>query len=84
MAQTFAMRGNKSEVYHGAHSRTPLEIRGSFSMSGPQPVGDDGGVPTAVAEIFRAMPHCQTISLGNEKGGVVYSRLASDPSKGTV
>jgi hypothetical protein len=83
MSYTFLMRGPKSDaqVFHGAHSRSPLEIRGQFSMTGPQPVGD-GGVPKWVADLFESMPDLKQVALSTDKRGVVWSRL-SDESKET-
>lgn len=74
MSTTFALKGHAGTIYHGAHSRTPLEIRGHFHIQGPQPVGD-GGVPKWVSDAFDAMPHMTRIALSSKTGGVVWSRI---------
>lgn len=70
----FAMKGSKSVIFYGSHSSRPLEIRGHFYCSGPQPVSDAGGVPTWVAELFNATPELKTIALSTTSGGSVWSR----------
>jgi hypothetical protein len=72
---TFLMKGASGVRYHGAYSRTTLEIRGTWRMSGPQPVGDDGGVPDLVHQVFEQFPKVQRIALSYEGGGVVFSRM---------
>jgi hypothetical protein len=74
---TFLLKGHKAkEVFHGSHAVTgTLEIRGNWSMSGPQPVGD-GGVPECVAQVFRSMPAVTRIALQGENGaGSVWQRV---------
>ena len=80
MSTTFLLKGNKTaERFYGQHSRTPLEIKGHWSMSGPQAVGE-GGVPECVAEVFRAFPHMKSIALGTDTHGVVWQRLDAEPT----
>lgn len=71
---TFSFRGQGGSVYHGAYSRIPLEVRGQFVCSGPQPVGD-GGVPEWVAAAFEQMPHVTTISVSSDTDGAVWTRM---------
>lgn len=70
----FAMRGSNRKTIYSSHSNRPLEISGSWFVSGPQPVGTEGGCPQFVADIFNQYPELKTISLGFEKSGVVFSR----------
>lgn len=71
----FSMRGAKGPQYHGSYVRTPMEIRGAVSMSGPQPVSNEGGVPELVHQLFQAYPGVKRIALGTDTGGVVYHRM---------
>lgn len=75
MTTVFAMKGNAGPIFHGAHSRSKLEIKGCFTAQGPQPVGDEGGVPQWIADAFAAMPHLQQLALNGEHSGVIYSRM---------
>jgi hypothetical protein len=78
MSLSFAMKGSTKPTFHGAHSHTKLEIRGNFYASGPQPVGDDGGVPQWVADAFAYFPSLREIALNGDTHGVVYSRFADE------
>ncbi len=73
----FAMKGHAGPLFHGSHSARPLEIRGSFYCSGPQPV-EDGGCPQWVADIFDRLPGLERIALDGDGRGVVWSRLLPD------
>lgn len=75
---TFVMKGAAGVRYHGSHSRTKLDIRGHVSMSGPQPVSDDGGVPELVHQLFQQFPHLKQVALGAETHGVVYQRMTDE------
>jgi hypothetical protein len=70
----FGMRGFKGRTIPSAHSATPLEIKGAWTMQGPQVVGGEGGVPEWVFDLFQANPHLEQIALGYERGGVLYHR----------
>lgn len=72
---TFNLKGARGISYHGSHSRTKMEIRGCFSMSGPQPVSDDGGVPELVHQLFQNFPKLQQVALCADDSGVVYQRI---------
>lgn len=74
MSITFALKGNTGRRVHTSFSRTKLEIRGHFSMSGPQPVGGNG-CPEWIADLFDANPNLTQIALGNEESGIVYQRI---------
>ena len=76
----FAMKGHAGPLFHGSHSARPLEIRGSFYCSGPQPV-EDGGCPQWVADIFDRLPGLERIALDGDGRGVVWSRLLPDNAK---
>lgn len=75
---TFLMRGATGVRYHGSHSRTKLEIRGHISMSGPQPVSDNGGVPELVHQLFQQFPQLQQVALGAADCGVVFQRIQEE------
>ena len=77
MMAIFAMKGHAGPLFHGSHSARPLEIRGSFYCSGPQPV-EDGGCPQWVADIFDRLPGLERIALDGDGRGVVWSRLLPD------
>lgn len=94
MSQTFVMRDRKAQsdkpvfrerVFHGAHSRSGIEVTGHWSTQGPQPVGE-GGVPQWVADAFDADPRLMQVALSGEhegqKFGSVYSRIEHEVSKG--
>lgn len=70
-----AMEGSKGKKIHGAYSMRPLEIKGNFHCSGPQPIGCDGGVPEWVANVFDSFPHLNQIALSGENSGVVWTRM---------
>lgn len=76
---SFLMKGATGVRYHGSHSRSKLDIRGHISMSGPQPVGDEGGVPELVHQLFQQFPKLQQVALGAETFGVVYQRMKDEP-----
>lgn len=70
---TFALKGNKEKQVNAAYSSTPLEIKGTFNIQGPQIVGDDEGcAPNWVYEMFKANPNLQSISLNLTHSGVVF------------
>lgn len=72
--QTFLMKGNKAKSIHGAYSRSALEIRGHFSMQGPQPVGENGA-PQWVADIFESRPDIIRVAVSTEDRGAVWTRM---------
>lgn len=75
MSVRFAMKGNKAaRTFHGAHSSTPLEIKGHWHIQGPQPVADAGGVPVWAADLFDSLPDLVQIALSTKTGGVVWTR----------
>ena len=74
MSTIFAMKGGPGRTFHGAYSRTAMEIKGHWHMQGPQPVSDDGGVPQWAADLFDAMPDLMQIALATKRGGVVWTR----------
>ncbi|MEJ7932535.1 hypothetical protein WG922_21375 [Ramlibacter sp. AN1015] len=78
----FLLKGSKAIRYHGAHSRVPLEIMGKFTLSGPQPVDNDGGVPEAIHAMFEARPGLHRIALSTKDGGgVVWTRIDDEASE---
>jgi hypothetical protein len=77
MSMTFALKGHKGKLYHGSHSRTPLEFRGTWNMTGRQPVGD-GGVPQWIDELMEANPDIQQIAISTNDGGVIWSRIPEE------
>ena len=83
MSTTFLLKGAAGTRYHGAYSRTTLEVRGTWGMSGPQPVSEDGGVPDLVHQLFEQFPKVQRIALGYEGGGAVFSRMADADDEAT-
>ena len=74
---TFALKGHRGKLYHGEHFGTPLEFRGSFRMSGRQPVGD-GGVPEWVDRLMEANPDIQKIAISSIGSGVIWSRIPKE------
>jgi len=72
---TFAMRGNTDRCLHGAHSHTPLEIKGHFHYQGPQPVGCEGGAPQWVADLMDQYPDVECVAINRKNGGVVWGRI---------
>jgi hypothetical protein len=77
VSTVFLMSGSKAKAFHGTYSRTRLDIRGTHSLSGPQPIGE-GGVPQWVADAFDAHPGLMQIALNGEDRGAVYSRLEEE------
>ena len=75
---SFAMKGCKKRLIHGAHSVGALEISGHFQFQGPQPVDDNDGVPQWVADILDKHPDINQIALCKKDSGVVYSRMVED------
>ena len=79
-----ALRGYKGQRFYSSFSRGPLEIKGMFWASGPQPVGGEGGVPQDIADLFDSRPDLKTISLEWTAEGqtcaVVYSRMKESSS----
>lgn len=72
---TFALRGNTRPQLHASYSCTPLEVKGHFHMSGPQPVSNNGGAPEWVAQVLRDHPDVEAIAVCREHGGVVWQRM---------
>lgn len=70
MGIVFQGKGSNERVFHGAHSREPLEIRGHFHAQGMQPVQDAGGVPGWAADLFDSRPDLQQIALSTKSGRV--------------
>lgn len=75
MSKTFAMKGGTGKRVHGAYSRSPLEIKGHFTMSGPQPIDDESGCPQWVADLFDQHPDIQRVALSGDEWGAVFSRI---------
>ncbi len=71
----FYAKGYEGRIFHGAYSSWPLQIKGSFQFSAPQPVNDGGGVPVWAAKMFDECPDLDQIALSGEKRSVVYSRI---------
>lgn len=69
---TFAMRGNKETRLHGNYSLKPVEIMGSFHISGPQPVS---AVPELVVRIFEANSEVTQVAINTESRGMIYQRM---------
>ena len=78
MALVFSMKGNTQRQVHGAHAHGPLEIKGHFTASGPQPVDNDGGCPQWVADLLDQHPDIQRVALSGDKWGVVWQRMPSN------
>ncbi len=68
----FALRGNKEKQIHGSHSHAPIECRGSFHMSGPQPVS---GLPEWLVKLFEGNDTIRQVSVSTDNYGVVYTRM---------
>uniref|UniRef100_A0A6M3XVJ6 Uncharacterized protein n=1 Tax=viral metagenome TaxID=1070528 RepID=A0A6M3XVJ6_9ZZZZ len=58
-------------------SCTPLEIKGTWVLQGPQPINDEGGAPTWIAKAFKKNSTIKQIAVCREKGGIVYSRIST-------
>lgn len=72
------MKGYLGSVLHGAHSITPLKIRGHFAACGPQPIGRPGGVPQWVADAMAGNPNIESIAINGKDSGVVFSRMKDE------
>jgi hypothetical protein len=77
MALVFAMKANTKPQVHGSHAHGPLEIKGRFTSSGPQPIGTDGGCPQWVADLLDQHLDIQQVALSGDKWGVVWQRMPS-------
>lgn len=75
MTKKFTLKEFNGKRFHGSYSRTPLEIRGTFHLQGPQPIGE-GGVPEYIAEIFEKLPELENIALSYKTGGVIWTRMS--------
>jgi hypothetical protein len=75
---TFALKGSREPQVHAAHSRTRLQIRGCFHITGPQIVGGDGGAPQWVADVLAAHPEIEEIAVNRGSGGVCYARMPAN------
>lgn len=65
-----------TKVVHGSYSRTKMEIRGHWHLSGPQSVATEGGCPEWVNNLFENRPELKRVALDfGENGGVVYTRM---------
>jgi len=71
----FAVRGFRGRTVHASYSSTPLDVKGTWHLRGPQPVGGAGGAPEWVVDVFEANPLVQFIAVGTEMNGVVYGRM---------
>lgn len=60
---------------HGSHSCSKLEIRGHFHITGPQPVGVEGGAPQWAYDLMKDNPRIESIAVAYEGGGVVWSKM---------
>jgi len=74
----FSLRGDKCRKVGSSYSRAPLEIKGLFHLTGPQPVGVDGGAPTWVADLFDSNPEIKHIAISTDKDGIVWNRIPRD------
>ena len=74
----FAMKGNKAKCVYGSHSLQPLEIRGCFTVRGPQPVGIEGGTPQWVSDLFDTQPDIDIVCISGKNGGVVWNRIGGE------
>jgi hypothetical protein len=68
---TFALRGNTEKKIHGSYSSSPIECRGAFHMSGPQPASS---LPKWLVQLFEDFD-IQQLSLSTKDGGIVYTRM---------
>lgn len=78
MGTTFAIKGNTAKTVHGAHAHGPLEIKGRFTMQGPQPIDDENGCPQWVSDLLDQYPDVQQVALSGDKCGVVFSRMGAN------
>ena len=72
------MKGNTAKTVHGAHAHGPLEIKGRFTMQGPQPIDNENGCPQWVADLLDQYPDVQQVALSGDKWGVVFSRMGAN------
>ena len=70
----FALKGSNCRTLPTAHSSAKLEIRGLWTIQGPQIVGGEGGAPEWVYDLFQKDPCMMKIAISYESGGVVWSR----------
>lgn len=61
-----------AKTFGAAYSRTPLDLRGSFHIQGPQQVGPNG-VPQEVADLFERMPTAKHIAITSSESGVIFT-----------
>jgi hypothetical protein len=78
----FTPKESTVERIHASYSRKALDIRGTWYMSGPQPVGVDGGAPQWVWDLFEQDETIQTVTVGRADYGVVYARMTPQPPAG--
>jgi NaMN:DMB phosphoribosyltransferase len=78
MAIVFALKGSDARQVHGSHAHGPLEIKGRFTSSGPQPIDNDGGCPEWVADLLDQFPDIQQVALSGDKWGVVWQRMRTN------
>ena len=75
MGISVAMKGYKGKIVGSAYSNTKLEIKGRFHFQGPQTVGDEGGAPEWIYELFKLNPDIEAIAINRENSGVVYTPI---------
>ena len=75
MSKTFLINGSDAKTVHGAYAHGPLEIKGCFTMQGPQPVEKDGGCPQFVSDLLDQHPDIKQIALSGDACSAVFSRM---------
>ena len=71
----FVTKGYEGKIIHGSHAMGSLEIKGTFHISGPQPVNNEGGAPEWVADLLEKYPEINQVALSGEKWSVVWGRM---------
>jgi len=78
MPIAFSLKSNQQTTYYGSYSVRPLEIRGHFSMQGPQ---REDMIPSYVAEIFKNNPEIKSVAINRADSGAVWQRIEpKDPT----
>lgn len=75
MGLSFTLKGYKGKTVRSAFSRIRLEIKGHFHIQGPQPVGEEGGAPEWVYELFKLDPDIEEIAINKKDSGVIYQPM---------
>ena len=70
--------GGADQPFYMASSMSPLDIRGSFNIQGPQ---SERIMPTTILRLFKDTPSIDEISISTASGGTVYGRRNGELQK---